>query len=163
MEEIELLIAQGLVRKEPTKLVCHGLGSCVAIMVYDPKMRAGGLAHALLPDESFSTKKDNSLKFADSATTWLIEEMVKLGSNKRRLNAKIVGGASLFKELKEAIGNENAKRAEETLSREGVKLVVKDVGGKRGRTVIFETETGAVRIRKVKSDGFKYGWEESMI
>lgn len=163
MDEIEVLIAQGVARKEPTRLLCHGLGSCIALMLHDPGPKAGGLAHILLPDRDHSTSKSNPLKFADSATLWLIDELIELGASRSGLKAKIAGGAMLFKGIKDAVGRENIIRTKETLAREGVRLVGEDVGGTRGRTVIFETHTGIARVRSVKATGLKFDWEERVL
>jgi len=164
VEEIEVPIADAVVREKPALLVCHGIGSCLAIMLYDPRSRVGGLAHVLLPDESFSRMKENPKKFADSAICWLIEETVNQGANRKALKAKIAGGASLFTSIKDPIGKENLIRAKDTLAKERVVLVAEEVGGTRGRSVMFETATGITRVKKLKSAGnLKYSWEEIIL
>lgn len=160
MEEIDVPMVQAVVRKGPAALVCHGLGSCLAIMLYDPNKGVGGLAHVLLPNENFSTTKSNPKKFADSAIDWLIGEMRKLGGNKRAFKAKIVGGATMFGSIKNPIGESNITYAREKLAGEGIELVAEDVGGDKGRWVRFEVDTGIVIVKKVKQVGFKYVWEE---
>ena len=67
------------------------LGSCVAVCLFDPVARIGGLNHFLLPR---APGKNNSLRFGNVAVPRLIEAMVECGAVKRRLQAKVIGGAS---------------------------------------------------------------------
>ena len=76
-----------------------GLGSCVAIVLYDATAQVGGLAHVLLPSESMSRDKSNPAKFPATAVPLLIEEMRRLGANAERIKARIIGGASMFGNL----------------------------------------------------------------
>ena len=73
-----------------------GLGSCVAIILYDPVARVGGLAHVLLPEESMSRDRTNLAKFPATAVPLVLERMQKLGAIPGRVRAKIAGGASMF-------------------------------------------------------------------
>src|SRR5437763_13017768 len=97
-EEIRVKVADYAVAGEGV-IATIGLGSCVAIALYDPTARIGGLAHILLPDESMSRDRSNPAKFPGTILPIMLEEMRKLGASRRRIGAKIAGGASMFANL----------------------------------------------------------------
>jgi chemotaxis protein CheD len=76
-----------------------GLGSCVAIILYDARAHVGGMAHVLLPNETMSRDRSNPAKFPATAVPLLLGEMRLLGGRVERIRAKIVGGASMFGNL----------------------------------------------------------------
>jgi len=125
------------------------LGSCVGICIYDPQIKAGGLAHIMLPT---SKKSSNNLKkYADTAIPFMIDEMIKLGSNKTRMVVKLTGGATMFKHMENSlagdIGLNNINSARGVLSNLGIPILSEDVGGDYGRTIDFYLETGVVKIK----------------
>lgn len=138
-----------------TLLTAMALGSCVAAIVFDPVTRIGGMAHILLPDskQSPSAMGSNPGKFADTAIPALIERMKIEGANSKRLVAKIVGGAKMFegpeKKDEDSIGERNVKAAKSVLEKKKIKVVAKDIGGNRARTVEFEPASGRVKIYSV--------------
>jgi chemotaxis protein CheD len=137
----------------PGKLACIGLGSCVAIAIYDIQSKIGGLAHAMLPRYAEGRDKVNAEKYADSAIMLMVDDLIEMGAVKSRLRAKIAGGAHMFSFLSSGtlnIGERNCKAAKETLKGEKIRLVGEHLGGTRGRTVIFNTADGSYRIQMGK-------------
>ena len=90
--------------RSPVKIKTFGLGSCVGITQYDKQERRGGLIHAMLPCINQTRIKDNPLKYTDSGIEYLVTEIVKKGSSKKRLEAKLVGGAHMFENRNMNIG-----------------------------------------------------------
>ena len=131
-----------------------GLGSCVAIAIYDKQTRVGGMAHVLLPSEGLSRDKDNRAKFPGTAVPLLLEEMKKLGA-RGPFTAKIAGGASMFGALIAAgginMGERNVLSSRQALSEAGIPLAAQDVGGDYGRSVYFHLDDGRVLVRSLKS------------
>ena len=129
-----------------------GLGSCVAIMLYEARARIGGLAHTLLPHEAMSRDRDNRAKFASTAVPLLIRELRALGSS-GPLTAKLVGGASMFGALMPvgglSIGQRNVESARRALIAAGITIVAEDVGGDYGRSAFFDVATGLVTVRSL--------------
>jgi chemotaxis protein CheD len=125
-----------------------GLGSCVGVILYEPHKRIGGLAHILLPGSS-----DNSQhipKYAEDAIEVMLREFEDRGIWKKRLIAKIAGGAQIFKQttldvLK--IGEKNVESVKNKLKEEEIKIIAEDVGGWWGRTILFNTENGTVLVK----------------
>lgn len=137
----------------PDSLITLGLGSCVGVCVFDPRIRLGGLAHVMLPDSTQVRDVTNPGKFADTAVALLIREMEKEGAWRERLIVKIVGGAQMFsisgQDERLSIGLRNVAAVETALQKEGLSISARSVGGHLGKTVTLETETGQVKIRTI--------------
>ena len=131
-----------------------GLGSCVAIAIYDKQARVGGMAHVLLPSEGRSRDKDNRAKFPGTAVPLLLEEMKKLGA-RGPFTAKIAGGSSMFGALLPSgginMGERNVLSSRQALSDAGIPLAAQDVGGDYGRSVYFHLDDGRLLVRSLKS------------
>ena len=80
-------------------LVTVGLGSCVAILLYDAEARIGGMAHILLPSPALSRRDSNPAKFPQTAVPRLLELMGTDGAKPQRITARLAGGASMFASL----------------------------------------------------------------
>jgi chemotaxis protein CheD len=134
-------------------LVTLGLGSCVAIMLHDPAARVGGLAHILLPSRSLSRGSDNPGRFPQTAVPALLERMAGLGADRRRVTARLVGGAAMFASIAPAgsiqMGDRNLIAAREVLTSHAIPVVGELVGGEQGRSVWFEVGRGTIRVRSV--------------
>jgi chemotaxis protein CheD len=134
-----------------------GLGSCVAVMLYDERARVGGLAHVLLPDPSYSASPEKHWRFATTAVPALVEEMEEAGADRRRVKARLVGGACMFQDLMPSdgphIGARNLAAAREALARGGIAVIGEEVGGDFGRSIDFYLNSGRVRVTShVKGD-----------
>lgn len=151
--EIPVKVADQAVAAEGETLVTLGLGSCVAIVLYDEKARVGGLAHVLLPEPSFSKEMTNPAKFASTAVPLLIERMLARGARRTRLVARLAGGASMFGNLLSSVhlnmGERNIAAARAALRAAGVPIRGEEVGGERGRSVRFHLSDGRVVVSSV--------------
>lgn|SRR3712207_1254252 len=146
-------IADLNVAKSPDKIITVGLGSCIGIALYDRLNNIGGLLHIMLPNSTEFSKITNPLKFADLGIPILIDKMKAKGANVRSLKAKIAGGASMFnfsdKSMIMDIGNRNIKSVKIILEEFSIPILAEDVGGNKGRTMIFQTLDGKVQIKTV--------------
>ncbi|HVZ79094.1 MAG TPA: chemotaxis protein CheD [Gemmatimonadaceae bacterium] len=131
-----------------------GLGSCIAIALYDPVARVGGLAHVLLPDPEMARDRSNPAKFPATAIPLLLEQMTALGASRERVRAKIAGGASMFANLLPRgalnVGDRNIAATREVLALVRVPIVGEDVGADHGRSVFLHLEDGRVEVRSLK-------------
>ena len=134
-------------------LVTLGLGSCVGIALLDAEAQIGGLAHILLPSPSLSRLTDNPAKFPQTAVPALVSEMTRLGGERGRLTARLIGGASMFGSLAPPgsiqMGERNVVATREVLSRMGIPVTAEAVGGDFGRSVRFRVGEGRIEIRSV--------------
>jgi len=153
VNEYRVKVADHAVARGDAVISTIGLGSCVAIVLYDAAHRIGGLAHILLPSESMSRETANRAKFPASAVPLLVEKMYELGS-RGALVAKIVGGASMFGALLPAgginMGERNIDATRRALKAANIPIVAQDVGGDYGRSVYLDVRTGRVLVRSLR-------------
>ena len=150
-QKIKVKIADIAVGSSPDILTTFGLGSCIAVMLYDPVVKVGGMNHFLLPKNSCAKKDKNLAKFSNTGIEILIRKVKDLGAKKERLIAKLAGGANMFPTLtKNPIGQKNIDAAIEILEKYSIDIVSKDVGGNWGRSVDFHLYDGKVEIRSYK-------------
>ncbi|HDS08660.1 MAG TPA: chemotaxis protein CheD [Firmicutes bacterium] len=153
-ELIKVKMADVQIGNSPSVLITYGLGSCVGLTIWDSRQKYGGMAHIMLPSSKGFSKNENFAKFADSSIEYLVNEMLKMGSFKKYLEAKVFGGASMFTfETKSEILNIGERNIEATfnaLSEFGIEVVGKDVGGNFGRTISLDLETGKVEVHSIK-------------
>ncbi|HHW56571.1 MAG TPA: chemotaxis protein CheD [Clostridia bacterium] len=152
-------MADAKVTQSPGILTTIGLGSCVGIVLYDPITKISGLVHIMLPYSNKISDNSNKLKFADTGIQFLIDEMIKLGANSKRLVSKIAGGSQMFSSKLNSdimnIGERNVTATKEVLEKIGIPIVAEDVGGNYGRTIEFYSEDGKLLIKTI-GYGIKY-------
>ena len=124
------------------------LGSCVAVCIWDPLRCVGGVSHYQLP--SWVGSAQSSPKFGNVAVGQLIERILELGGAKQNLQAKIFGGACVieaFRRIDGHLGSMNVQMAVTLLGSAGILVAAEDVGGQRGRKLVFHTDDGAAWIK----------------
>ncbi len=116
------------------------LGSCVAVAIHDPTTKIGGLNHYLLPE---GTPEETSARYGANAIPMLIDECVRLGANRNKLQAKIYGGGNVISlsHLGITIGKRNIDLAEQLLQAAGIPILEKNVAGESARTLKYNTAT----------------------
>lgn len=134
-------------------LVAYGLGSCVAICLFDAVSKVVGMAHVVLPGTD-PTGVPNA-KYARSALPALIAKMQSIGAGDPNWYvARLAGGAQILtlggSVSLPRIGEQNAIAVQESLKSSGIPLHGADLGGSKGRSVWFDPgEGGRVRVRTV--------------
>lgn len=124
------------------------LGSCVTVCLHDPLLKAGGMNHILVPASCGDGK--SVARFGVQAMELLINALMKLGADRRRLVAKAFGGANVLPVFSTpTIGELNAEFVRQFLHDEGIPLLAEWMGGDLPMEVIFETGSGRVRARTV--------------
>lgn len=155
-EKLVVKMADHAVGDENTVLATLGLGSCIGIALYDKFSKVGGLVHIMLPENPGGKK---NVKYADTGIPFLIEELNNLGAKKRRLTAKIVGGAGMFKsesgDSVMQIGKRNIKAVKNTLTDLGIEIIGSDVGKDYGRSMYFYLDDGRVEVKSFSKDLIK--------
>ena len=155
-KEVRVGIADAAVVYSPDKLITMGLGSCIGIALYDSEKKIGGLVHIMLPDSNQFRNIVNPLKYADLGVEYLLKKMMDLGCRKTSITAKIAGGASMFnfpdKKISSDVGKRNSEAVIEVIKRLSIPLLAKDIGGNKGRTMIFDSKDGKVMIKSIGLD-----------
>lgn len=152
-KEIVVRVADLQVGQKQDVLITIGLGSCVAILLYDAMVAVGGLAHVLLPSPALSRRDTNPAKFPQSAVPRLLEMMARMGASPRRVTARLAGGSSMFAALSPPgtiqMGERNVVASRQVLHGLGIPLVGEAVGGDFGRTVRLFVGSGKVEVSSI--------------
>ena len=139
--------------KNPGALTTLGLGSCVGIALYDPVTKIAALAHCMLPEAAQFQNNSNAAKFVDTAITQLIRDMERLGAVKRRIVAKLAGGAQMFAFTSSneslRIGDRNVDAANKILKQMGIPIIASDVRENFGRTIELFAEDGSLIVKTI--------------
>mgnify|MGYP003429759665 FL=1 len=120
------------------------LGSCVAACMRDSRAGVGGMNHFLLPGALVG--KAEGVERGVHAMELLINELLKAGAKRDRLEAKIFGGARMMKNLSD-IGAKNASFATDFLRQEGIPVIGRSTGGEAARRIRFWPATGKAQQR----------------
>ena len=131
-------------------LVTYALGSCIGSCLYDKEAKIAGMSHIMLPDSTTVREGQvNRMKYADTALPDMVNEMVKRGASRNRIQAKIAGGAVMFptKNQNFNIGESNIKAVKKALAALRIPIIADDTGLNFGRTVYFYGQDGKVIVR----------------
>jgi chemotaxis protein CheD len=131
-------------------LATYSLGSCIALSVYDPAVRVGGLIHAMLPLSKIDPAKarTNPHMFVDTGVPALLQAVFDLGAEPRRLVAKVAGAASLLDEKGMfRIGQRNCAVLRKVLRKNRVLIAGEDVGGSAARSMYLHMATGQTFVK----------------
>ena len=122
------------------------LGSCVAVCLYDPVSKIGGINHFMLP--VWGGEGLASPKYGDIAIEKLIQKMLSLGAKKSGLQAKVFGGADSRKATNVfKIGERNSQLAFSVLNELNIPVLSSHFGGELPRKLIFRTGTGEALLK----------------
>ena len=128
------------------------LGSCVSTCLWDPLRRVGGMNHFMLPGdgEAAASPAAPSARFGVYAMEVLINEMLHLGADRRRMVAKVFGGGRMLQGFGSLdVGAKNCQFVLEFLATEGVPVVARDLLDVYARKLLFFPETGKVQLKKL--------------
>ena len=121
------------------------LGSCVAACIYDPWRGVGGMNHFLLAGQDGG---EAAMRYGAYAMEVLINDLLKAGAQRGRLQAKLFEGAKMMDRVTD-IGAGNVVFARRFLLNEDIALVSESLGGRRARRVEFWPVGGRARQREV--------------
>lgn len=148
--QISINIGEYRASREPA-VIRTLLGSCVAVCLFDPVKRIGGMNHILLPGKADMKHFDQSARYGINAMELLINSMMALGGDRSRLFAKLFGGAHVVSAIlrENGMGQKNTAFAIEFLQKEKTRVFSKDVGGTDSRKIFFHTDTGDVFVKRI--------------
>ncbi|MBN2161690.1 MAG: chemotaxis protein CheD [Pontiellaceae bacterium] len=131
------------------------LGSCVAVCLWDPTLRMGGINHYMLP--FWNGAGLATPRYGNIATLRLIEALEEHGATRSRLQAKVFGGAGVLgdgqKDHVTRVGARNIEVAETVLKEHRIPIVARCVGGDRGFKLIYKTYSGEVLLKRLNPIG----------
>ena len=129
------------------------LGSCVAVCLYDPMTRIGGMNHILLPGRADLMNFDTVARYGVNAMELLINRIMTLGGLRHHLVAKVFGGAHILPVIspENGMGEKNIEFVLEFLRMEAIAVISQDLGGHETRRIYFHTDTGDVLLKRIPS------------
>jgi chemotaxis protein CheD len=132
-------------------IVTHALGSCIAVCLWDPKVRVAGLLHFLLPEAKLNPDRARRqpATFADAGIPLLFQAAYARGVDKARCIVKLVGGADvagLQGVGSMNVGKRNLLMARQILWHNGVLVKAESTGGTIPRTVNLRASDGLVDV-----------------
>ncbi len=138
------------------------LGSCISACLYDPYRSVIGMNHFLLsgqknaPDRPFYLT--DAGRYGVNAMELVINGMLRLGADRCHIRAKVFGGSSFLPALDTSdgffsVGEANSQFIMEFLKNDGIPLVAYDLGGNRGRKILFSSYDYSVIVRKTQTIG----------
>lgn len=128
------------------------LGSCVSTCLWDPLARIGGMNHFMLPGDTASPDSPwaASARFGVYAMEVLINDMIRLGADRRRMVAKVFGGAQLLAGFDRLdVGAKNSEFVLEFLRVEGIRVAAQDLLDVCPRKVHFFIASGKVQVKRL--------------
>lgn len=151
MEFIYVGIGEFAVSRNPNHVLkTMALGSCVGVIVRDPKGGGAGLLHIALPDSSINQKRaqDKPGSFADTGIPALLKAMRKVGyDGTGRLTVKLTGGASIMDPNNTFnIGKRNILAIKKILWGFRMGAIAEDLGGSISRSVSVDVASGKTTI-----------------
>jgi len=133
-------------------IVSTVLGSCVSITMHSQEHGISAICHAVLPEEIITGEP---FRYVDSSIAAMLEMFDRHGIRKKVLEVKLFGGADIlapgknsFREM--TVGKQNFLRAKQIINREQLNLIAYDIGGTRGRKILFHTQTGVVYLKRLR-------------
>jgi chemotaxis protein CheD len=133
------------------------LGSCISACIRDPVVHIGGMNHFMLPEDNSVGKSSwldgpgaLSTRYGSYAMESLINELMKLGARRERLEVKLFGGGKILSSMTD-VGLKNIAFAKQFLKLEGFKIVAEDVGDVCPRRVVYFPTTGVVMLKRLRA------------
>lgn len=128
------------------------LGSCVSACVRDIDTGIGGMNHFMLPNaKPGQASWELETRYGVAAMESLINDILKLGGRKNRLEIKLFGGGEILNMNTNAVGQRNVEFAIKFMQVEGIEIASQDLGGPHPRKVLYFPHDGRVMIRRLRS------------
>jgi chemotaxis protein CheD len=131
-------------------LVTYSLGSCIGVCLYDSAIHVGGMLHYQLPSSQMDAERarDKPFMFADTGMAILINQLMTMGANKKRMQVRVAGGANMATGPQGFdIGKRNYLAIRKILWNNGMFIDAEDVGGNLARSMYMDMSDGSVMLR----------------
>jgi chemotaxis protein CheD len=126
------------------------LGSCVAACIRDPQTGVGGMNHFMLPEGDSQSPASATMRYGAFAMEVLINEVLKAGGARERLQAKVFGGGAVLEAMQHMnIGERNGQFVLNYLKMENIPVLARDLGEVYARRISFFPREGRVMVRKM--------------
>jgi len=130
------------------------LGSCVAITMWHPELRIGGMCHYMLPKRPRSaTGAPLDGRYAEEAMKLFLRELRASGTNAADYQVKLFGGGQMFAARAgsghmTSVSERNVIYGRAAIADGGFRLSAQDLGGFGHRNICLDLWTGDVWVRR---------------
>jgi chemotaxis protein CheD len=163
---VMVLPGRHYVTTKSDEMIVTLLGSCVAACVRDPVAAVGGLNHFLLPESDsgqWGKTVDAAMRYGNHAMETLINDIIKLGGSRSRLEIKVFGGGNIIESASATtVGQKNVEFIQHYLANEGLTIAAKHLGGKKPRRIHYFPMTGKVQMRVLERTADKDLFKKEM-
>ncbi len=133
-------------------IVSTVLGSCISITMHNQEHQLGVICHAVLPEELVPGEP---YRYVDSSVVAMLRMFGRYGIKKNDIEVKLFGGSEMLSPFENSsrgltVGKQNILRAQQIIKNEKLNLLASDVGGTRGRKLLFHTHTGEVYLQRLR-------------
>jgi chemotaxis protein CheD len=144
------------ITREANEVLVTVLGSCVSACIRDPVIGVGGMNHFMLPQHGSGAWGNDlkSTRFGNFAMEKLINELIKAGCVRERIEIKVFGGGNVT-DSSNAVGSDNAEFILTYLKAEGLRCAASDLGGTLPRRIHYYPSTGRV-VRRLLGVSERY-------
>lgn len=142
-KRVHLIQGEYKVFADPNVVLTTILGSCVAACLRDPVAGVGGMNHFLLPG-TVGPGGGDATRYGVHLMELLINDMLKKGARRDRIEAKVFGGAKTIASFSN-VGEQNVAFAMQFLKDEGIPVIGSSTGGQHGRKLEFWPVSGRAR------------------
>jgi len=139
------------------EIITTVLGSCISACVRDPGLRIGGMNHFMLPEDITNgssawsdPRAGHSTRYGSFAMESLLNDLMKLGARRDRLEVKLAGGGRILASMTD-VGERNIQFVRNWLSIEGLKIAGEDVGDSYPRRIQYFPASGRVLMFRLRS------------
>jgi chemotaxis protein CheD len=145
---------------EKPALISTLLGSCVAVTMFSPRLGVGAISHGVLP--SCKDKKPcggdeycrEGVRYVDCSIMRMLGWFMQNGISREEIDVKVFGGSDMLSvpesTTKASVGQQNIAMAFQVIEKEMLRVSASDVGGLRGRKIIFSSKTGEVMLKHLR-------------
>ncbi len=130
------------------EMIVTTLGSCVSACVRDTVLGIGGMNHFMLPESDSGNwgGVSASMRYGNYAMEVLINDVLRMGGARNRLEIKVFGGANVIGSSS-LIGTKNVEFVETYLRIEHMAVAAQHLGGEAGRRIVFFPASGKVKMK----------------
>lgn len=122
------------------------LGSCVAIVAFDPVKRIGGMAHIMVSGKSPNEDDDAPTRYSMNGIDALLSGMIQEGSEKDSIKTCIIGGGNVLRRKNDTIAEDNIGSVIDILIERNLPIMARSIGGFERRSVLFDIKNASLMI-----------------
>ena len=153
MTRIKIGPGEHYVTRHAHEMIVTVLGSCVAACIRDPAAGVGGMNHFMLPSSVTGVWAGvtAAMRYGNFAMEQLINDILRDGGMRNRLEIKLFGGASMLANGA-TIGRQNADFVEAYLKAENMRVCASHLRGKHARRVEYAALSGRAMMLELCDD-----------